>query len=116
MQIKLAPEVVVALVAMGIGATSSASRLTSRNMASISFGGCFSSRILNEEFTLLNKGRRPQVLTWVNQVTIPPPKDKKNPDAERAKMPITVVSVTPAKAIIEPGASCVFLIRHLIRR
>ena len=48
LQIKFAPEVVVALVAMGIGATSSASR----NMASISFGGCFSSRILNEEFTL----------------------------------------------------------------
>ena len=109
LQIKYASEVIVPLSATGIGATISASR----DMSSLSFGENFSSRILKDEFVLTNLGRRPQSLTWINNATIPPPKDKKDPEAAIKPLPPPIFNITPDKVLMEPGASCTFVVRAL---
>lgn len=62
LQMENAPEQVVALTAMGSGATITASR----DLKAIEFGENFSSRVVREEFVLENLGRKAQQLTWLN--------------------------------------------------
>ncbi len=61
LQIVNAPEQVVALTAIGVGATITASR----QLKSIDLGEHFSSRVVREEFVLENLGRKAQQLTWM---------------------------------------------------
>ena len=110
LQIMHAPEIVVPLSATGVGATITASR----PMDTIHFGEQFSSRIIKEEFTLSNLGRKAQQLTWINTATIPPPKDKKAAEDGDVKPPSPpIFNVTPDKVLMEPGATCTFTVRGL---
>ena len=108
-QIVNAPEQVVPLTAVGIGATITSSR---ENMAAVDFGENFSSTIIKKEFTLENLGRQSQQLAWLNVASIPPPKDK-NAKEKPEPPPLPVFNITPDKVLMEPGATCTFVVRGL---
>ncbi|KAL1499824.1 hypothetical protein AB1Y20_012509 [Prymnesium parvum] len=101
--IKNSPEIIVPMSAIGTGVTI----LPTRSMRAIEFGEHFSNRPCSLEFSLENKGRKAQQLTWINTAGAKK-RDKEGKEIERGPL---CFSITPDKVLMEPGAACNFTVR-----
>ena len=125
LQIVNAPEQIISLNAVGVGATITAATFSGDskaprgeplawaagegNCSPIEFGETFSMRNSFQYFTLENLGRKPQKITWVNSVTNVP--KEKGKDGEEKPLPTAIFDVKPSECIMEPGAIATFTVK-----
>ena len=110
LQIVHAPEAVVPLSVVGVGATITANAAARRARPRREL---LVARASATRSSLENLGRKPQQLTWANTRGAAAAQGERAPRARTPPKapPAPIFSITPDKVLMEPGATCTFTIK-----